>query len=106
MTTSELIYHICPRSHWLAAQEAGCYTASSLETEGFIHCSFTDQVEESLNLHFQGQTDLILLKIDPTRLTTMLRKEASRKGELFPHLYGPLNLEAVVETKPIQNKQG
>jgi uncharacterized protein (DUF952 family) len=101
MTAPELIYHICPRSDWLTAQETGFYTVPSLETEGFIHCSFAAQVQESLQLHFQGQTDLLLLKIDPTRLTPTLRQEASRKGELFPHLYGPLNLEAVVETKPL-----
>jgi uncharacterized protein (DUF952 family) len=106
MTAPEFIYHLCPRSHWTAAQEIGSYTAPSLETEGFIHCSLDHQVEGSLNLHFRGQTDLMLLKIDPTRLSADLRYEPSRQGELFPHLYGALNLEAVVTATPLRNKQG
>lgn len=104
MTASDFIYHICPRSHWATAQETGFYTVTSLETEGFIHCSFAHQVAESLKLHFQEQTDLLLLKISPALLTAPLQHEASRKGELFPHLYGPLNLEAVLEVTPIQHK--
>jgi uncharacterized protein (DUF952 family) len=105
MTVPEFIYHLCPRSHWSTAQDNGFYTASSLDSEGFIHCSFDHQLEGSLNLHFRGQRDLMVLKIDPTQLTADLRYEPSRQGELFPHLYGPLNLEAVVTATPLQNQQ-
>lgn len=99
--TPEFIYHICLCSHWVLAQEKGFYTAPSLETEGFIHCSFSHQVTTSLSLHFQGLPDLLLLKIDPQQLTSALRYEPSRNGALFPHLYGHLNLEAVAGIQPV-----
>lgn len=95
MTDQQWIVHICPRRDWLAAQAAGIYRAASLENVGFIHCSRPEQVPGVLQRFFAGAGDLLLLWIDPRRLQAELRWE-SADGEQFPHLYGALNLDAVV----------
>jgi uncharacterized protein (DUF952 family) len=94
--TAGRFYHITTNGAWGAAQRSGFYVHPSLSTEGFIHFSFRDQVAETKNLHFKNQLDLVLLEIDPDHLTADLKVELSRNGERFPHLYGPLNLDAVV----------
>lgn len=95
MTDQQWIVHICSRRDWLAAQAAGVYRAASLETVGFIHCSHPEQVPGVLQRFFAGAGDLLLLWIDPRRLQAELRWE-SADGEHFPHLYGALNLDAIV----------
>ena len=91
----ERIYHITTRSAWEVAQAAGAYAADTLPTEGFIHCSTQTQVEGTLNRYFQGRDDLVLLTIDPSRLTSSLRYEPAH-GELYPHVYGPICCDAIV----------
>jgi uncharacterized protein (DUF952 family) len=95
---SEFILHIAAQSAWLAAQGQGAYAADSLAGEGFIHCSRPSQVIRVANSLFQGQPDLVLLVIDPRRLTAELRWEpgSGAAGEAFPHVYGPIDLGAVV----------
>lgn len=91
------ILHIASRAGWLASQQSGSYTPESFEREGFIHCSKQEQVLRVANTFFVGQHGLVLLVIDPARLSPELRWEpgTDASDELFPHLYGPLNLEAV-----------
>jgi len=93
------ILHITTRNDWLAAQNSGCYAAEALASEGFIHCSTRDQVLCVANALFAGARGLVLLVIDPRRLRPEVRWEpgADQSEELFPHVYGPINLEAVVE---------
>ena len=91
------IFHITARSQWQAAQNAGVYCCESLETEGFIHCSTPAQVVKVANWFYAGQEGLVLLGIDPDRLQSELRYEVIETGEAFPHLYGELNLDAVVQ---------
>jgi uncharacterized protein (DUF952 family) len=103
MTLTKLdkwIYHITTVPAWQAAQQQDSYGHPSLETEGFIHCSYRHQVAETAQVHFKGQTELLLLRIDPTRLKAELKAEVSRSGAAFPHLYGPLNLDAVERMCP------
>lgn len=90
-----MIFHITPRSDWQQAQRVGVYRAASLETEGFIHCSNADQVVWVANQFYQGVPDLVLLHINPTKLTAELRYDEIETGDRFPHLYGALNLDAV-----------
>ena len=85
-----MIYHIVSRESWDAALVQGEYRAPSLITEGFIHCSDEDQVMGSAERYYRGQSGLVLLAIDERRLTAPLKYE-----RLFPHIYGPLNLDAV-----------
>jgi len=92
-----LIYHIVSEEKWNKAVQRGVYLGDSLETEGFIHASEIDQVVEVANSLFAGQEHLIILVIDKDKLTVPVKYEDPGNGELFPHIYGPLNLDAVVD---------
>ncbi|CAA7619385.1 DUF952 domain-containing protein [Magnetospirillum sp. UT-4] len=90
------IYHMCRAEEWAAAQADGAYRGSSQDAgDGFIHFSTALQVEESAAKHRAGQDGLVLLAVDGAVLGPALKWEASRGGQLFPHLYGPLPVNAV-----------
>jgi uncharacterized protein (DUF952 family) len=93
------IIHICSPTAWEKALLAGEYRTTSLESQGFIHCSLPAQIEWVANQYYRGQADLILLWINPAHLTSSLRWEQA-DGKVFPHVYGPLNLEAVIFIQP------
>lgn len=94
----EYIYHITTKSHWMKALENGNYRSDTLDTEGFTHCSTEEQVAGVLNRYYQGHTDLVKLKIERNRITVpVLFELAPSVNQEFPHIYGPLNLDAVVE---------
>jgi uncharacterized protein (DUF952 family) len=91
------IFHIAKLEEWENAKRAGIYETSSLATEGFIHCSRSDQVIRTANRFFYAQTGLVLLEIDTGLVTAEIRNENSEGGiETFPHIYGTLNLNSVV----------
>jgi uncharacterized protein (DUF952 family) len=95
------IFHVTAADDWSAAQRAGVYRLStrgqSLDEVGFIHCSYADQVTRVANAIYRGVHGLVLLEIDPAGLTAEVRVEALGDGdEKFPHIYGPLNTDAVV----------
>jgi uncharacterized protein (DUF952 family) len=101
-----MIYHITSRSAWNEARERGDYRADSLETEGFIHCSTEQQVVPVASKYYAGQNDLLLLVIEPALLEADLKWEPPAEGapppgvaegDLFPHIYGPINLDAIVK---------
>jgi uncharacterized protein (DUF952 family) len=97
-----LIYHVCRRTEWEAARAAGAYRGSSQDTaDGFIHFSTAAQIRESARKHRAGQSDLVLVTVDPARLRAALKWEPSRHGALFPHLYGVLPMGAVVNVDPL-----
>lgn len=97
-----LIYHLCRAEEWRAAESAGRYVGSSQDvSDGFIHFSTAAQVEASAARHRAGQPGLLLVAVDPAALGDALKWEASRGGALFPHLYGPLNLDAVRWTRAL-----
>ncbi len=97
-----MIYHVTTASNWKAALNQGWYAAESLALEGFIHMSKEEQVEGVLNRYYQGIPDLVLLHIEESLLTSQLIFELSPSvNEEFPHLFGKLNIDAVVEVKPI-----
>jgi uncharacterized protein (DUF952 family) len=91
------IVHICSPKDWEAAQRQKEYRPASLSDVGFIHCSRPEQVLETANRYFPGQTSLVLLWIDVHRLQSELRWEAA-DGQAFPHLYGPLGIQEVIAT--------
>lgn len=93
------IVHICDSQTWQSAQTAGEYCATSLQTEGFIHFSRPEQALDTANRYYTGQQGLLLLWINPATLRAELRWENSH-GEVYPHLYGPLNLDAVLQALP------
>jgi uncharacterized protein (DUF952 family) len=90
------IYKICPASAWREAERQGVYRGSADDLrDGFIHFSSASQVAETAKKHFFGQTGLFLIAVDADALGDALRWELSRGDELFPHLYGELDLGAV-----------
>ena len=96
-----MILHIAAVDHWEEAQALGEYRLDTLATEGFIHCSTPQQVLGPANEFYRGRSDLVLLIIDPVRLEARLVYEDSyESGTIFPHIYGPLNLEAVINVLP------
>ena len=92
-----IFYHATTPEQWSKYENEDHYAAESLYTEGFIHTSFAEQVEPTLQIHFKGIEKIWLLTIDSTLLTSELKVEASRNGEQFPHIYGVLNKSAIVE---------
>lgn len=96
------IYKIVLHSDWRAAEAAGFFSGAAVDlTDGFIHFSTAEQVEETAARYFAGQSDLLLVAVDSATLGDALRWEASRGGALFPHLYAPLLLEAVTRVDPM-----
>ena len=102
-----MIFHITSRAAWEEAQQRGDYRTESLETEGFIHCSTPSQVLPVAENFYKGQSGLILLGIESALLSSALKWEPPSggspppgvpEGDSFPHIYGPLNLDAVVKT--------
>lgn len=91
----ERIIHLCPKQDWEKAIDHGEYQTASLQLEGFIHCSHPDQVLGVANRYYQGIQDVVLLWIDPKKVKTEVRWEES-DGDIFPHIYGGLNLDAVL----------
>lgn len=94
------IYHITSGDAWRRARAAGLYAADSLAAEGFIHLSTREQLLWVAGRFYRGTAGLVLLEVDPARLTAELRYEESEPGQRFPHLYGPLNLDAVTAAHP------
>lgn len=97
------IYHVTTQHAWQEAETNGFYEAPSLRTEGFIHCSEASQVAGVLQRYYAGQTNLVKLTIDPEKLTSKLQYDHSPSvNEAFPHVYGPINLDAVVEVTTVR----
>lgn len=94
------LLHITSVEQWAASQSNGVHIDPSLESEGFIHCSGPDQITATASRFFEGRTNLLLLHVDPERLTSPLVYEDSYGHGKFPHLYGPLNLDAVIDAVP------
>jgi uncharacterized protein (DUF952 family) len=97
----DAIYHITTRSAWLKAKAAGFYSPPSLEAEGFIHCSRSEQVLAVANALFRAREDIVLLKIALDRLNASVQEECTESGALYPHIYGPLNCDAVVDVSDL-----
>jgi uncharacterized protein (DUF952 family) len=97
-----MIYHLAKRSVWEASVADGMYRGAEADrADGFLHFSTAGQIEESAWKHRRGESDLVLLCVDESRLGEELAWEASRGGALFPHLYGPLPHTAVTAALPL-----
>lgn len=91
------IFKIIAQPDWEAARPTGRFDGAPVDiADGYIHFSTAAQVEETAARHFAGRTDLMLLAVDPAPLGAALRWEPSRGGALFPHLYAPLPVTAVL----------
>ena len=97
-----LIYKICPDDLWRDAERAGVFAGAPVDLDdGFIHFSTAAQARATADKHFRGRRGLVLVAVEEGALGTALRYEASRGGDLFPHLYGSLPLSAVRWVKPL-----
>lgn len=99
----ENLYHLAQREDWRQAQAEGEYRVSTvgrtLAEEGFVHCSFREQLQGVADRFYWGRDDVVMLVIDPDRLGAEVRVEAIGPGlEGFPHVYGPIPVMAVRET--------
>jgi uncharacterized protein (DUF952 family) len=91
-----MILHITHQDRWQQAQQIEIYQADSLITEGFIHCSHPEQVIGVADRFYRGQDSLVLLCINPDLVEANIKYEAA-DGQIFPHVYGALNLDAIVD---------
>ena len=97
-----IIYHITTKQEWNKAIENGFYESPSLAEEGFIHCSQENQIADVLERYFSGKKDLVKLIIDTDKLTSKFVFEWSPSiQDTFPHVYGTINTEAVIEVEAI-----
>ena len=99
-----MLVHICASADWVLARDHGEHRPDSLDDAGFIHLSTPEQVHLPANRLYAGRTDLLLLCIDPARLSDPVRWEpgvpTDPESMVFPHLYGPLPVEAVTSVTP------
>ena len=102
LSSSDLIYKIVPASLWREAEETGTLQGTEADrADGFLHFSTAGQIRETAEKYFAGQDGLTLIAADKNRLGAALRFEPSRGGALFPHLFGPMPVEAAVFAKAL-----
>ena len=97
-----VIYHLTTPDAWHEGQASGEYEAPSLAAEGFIHCSGDEaQTLRVADRLYPGHTGLITLDVDTTLLKAEVKRDPSRSGEIYPHIYGRINLDAVIRVRPL-----
>ncbi|MFK8112219.1 MAG: DUF952 domain-containing protein [Rubripirellula sp.] len=97
-----VLYKVVSSEVWEAAQREGRFLGAGIDAQdGFIHLSAPDQVVETVEKHFAGQSNLVLIGVEAEKLGESLKWEPSRGGALFPHVYGPIELNAVTNVQPL-----
>lgn len=92
-----MIYHIVLPEVWEKFKDENEYEAESLQTEGFIHCSYRQQLEGVLERYYKDAEKVLILHLNPNLLTSKLIAESSTGGEIYPHIYGKINKPAIIE---------
>ena len=98
------IFHITLPEHWAEAERTGAITVSTrditLADEGFVHCSFAEQLAATATRYFGDLDEVVVLRIDPERLASeVVVEDLAGGGDAFPHVYGPINVDAVTEVR-------
>ncbi len=93
------IYHVAFPEVWEHFKDRPSYQPESLQTEGFIHCSYEHQLEDVLGRYFSARENVVILTINTEKLLARLVEEPSTNGEVYPHIYGRLNPSAVVKAE-------
>jgi len=97
-----MIYHIVTSERWSAFAHKTEYVSETLDTETFVHCSRKEQVAGVLSRFYTGATGLLLMEIDESKLSSpLLYEPATDVADTFPHIYGPINHEAIINVTPI-----
>jgi len=94
-----MILHIAIKKDWEMAKENDEYRGDTLDSEGFIHCSTPKQIDGVAQHLFKGKKDLVLLEIDEKKVRPEIKYEDAGNGKLYPHIYGPLNTDAVINVR-------
>ena len=98
-----IIYKIVPADLWREAEAAGLFGGAPIDiADGYVHFSTGTQLRRTAELYFKGQDNLLLVAVDGDKLGDALKYEASRGGDLFPHLHAPLSLDAVLWKTPLR----
>lgn len=105
---NHFLLHLTHWDDWAVARARGDYRVPSLEQEGYIHCSVTRQILRVANTFYSGHTNLLLLVLAPELLSAPIQWEpgADKPDDLFPHIYGPINLDAVSLLLPLPQQNG
>ncbi|MBA4420776.1 MAG: DUF952 domain-containing protein [Anaerolinea sp.] len=103
MDVPRYIYHILPEKEWKAARKMGSYSPPGYQVEGFIHFSFMEQVADTAGRYYREIPDLLVLKVDTSKVKPVIRVEQAPNGGWFPHLYGILNINAVTDVLPLKS---
>jgi uncharacterized protein (DUF952 family) len=99
---SNYIYHVTTKAEWEVAQKQGFYLPKAFDQDGFMHCSVERQIPGVLDRFYKGVSGLVKLKIEKQKVDKPVLFELAHDiNELFPHIYGPLNIDAVVEVVEI-----
>ncbi|MBP6386006.1 MAG: DUF952 domain-containing protein [Pseudarcicella sp.] len=98
----ELIYHLVTPSRWDLFEKQDFFIPQDYENDGFIHCSTIEQVPRSLAKFYENEPEVLLLHVSVAQLKANLKYELASNGQLFPHVYGPLNKDAVVDIVKIK----
>ena len=94
-----LIYHIVLPEKWNSLDSSESYAAESLETEGFIHCSYGHQLDGVLERYYADAKEVVILELDTEKLTSRLMEEPSTNNQIYPHIYGPINRDCITGTE-------
>jgi uncharacterized protein (DUF952 family) len=97
-----MLLHICTEHAWKKCEPFADYTPDDFARDGFVHCCLPNQLAGVLDRYFNGQSDLWLLTIDERRLSALLKFEIGPTGDEFPHVFGPINRDAIVKTEKIR----
>lgn len=97
-----MIYHITTKNEWVKAVQKGFFEVESLNIEGFIHCSQEHQIQGVLERYYSGKIDLVKLCIDESKVVNkIIYENAPSINQNFPHIYGTLNIDAVIDVVEI-----
>jgi uncharacterized protein (DUF952 family) len=103
---NNIIVHVCTKAEWQKAKALNEFRVESLDSEGFIHCSGLDTILRVANSNWRGRKDLIILFIDSAKVISPIKYEPdSESGILYPHVYGPINLDAIIQVKEFKPKE-
>ena len=99
------IYHIVTPEIWEKFKDETEYEAASLPAEGFIHCSFAEQLDAVLNRYYKDAEKVLILELETNKLTSELVDEPSTNNEIYPHIYGKINKDAIIRIEEVSREQ-
>ncbi len=99
------IYHIVTPEIWEKFKDENEYEAASLQAEGFIHCSFAEQLDAVLNRYYKDAEKVLILELETDKLSSKLINEPSTNNEIYPHIYGKINKDAIIKIEKVSREQ-